>query len=372
MSWARFGRPARADLALATLLAVAAAVGSGVAARLGHAAVPLDRTGYALVIGAALALAVSRRWPLVTLAVTGLCAAGYLAVGYAYGPILLLVMFAVYSAVRHAPTRAALWCAGAVLSLLLIHLFTSDGRPGWPGVVPVVAWVVVPASVGYGLRLRQAAAQQARAEAIRQRVDDERLRIAQEVHDIVGHGLAAIKMQADIALHVLDRNPGHARPALEAISRSSRQALDELRSTLAATRRVDGDEHNPPTGLGGLDQLLRRMADAGVRVDLRTHGEPGTLLPAAVDLAAYRVAQESLTNVLRHGGGGQADLTIRYEPDGIAITVSNPLTGTPAAGTGSGIAGMRARVEALGGQVTAGPRDERFEVHVRLPLGDPA
>jgi signal transduction histidine kinase len=96
------------------------------------------------------------------------------------------------------------------------------------------------------------------------------------------------------------------------------------------------------------------------------------VLPAAVDLAAYRVVQESLTNVLRHGDGGSADLTIRYGPDSVTITVVNPLTGTACPGTGSGIAGMRTRVEALGGQVTAGPVAQRFEVHARLPLGVPA
>ncbi|GGN74767.1 two-component sensor histidine kinase [Actinoplanes lobatus] len=357
----------RADLVLAVLLAVTAVVGSRGAAEVSHPAAPLDPAGYALVVVAALALAVRRRKPLVALVVAALCTAGYLAMGYPYGPILALMMFAVYSAARHAPLRAALWCAVAALPLLVIHLFTSEGRLGWLGVVPVIAWVVVPATVGYGLRLRSAAARQARAETIRRSVDDERLRISQEVHDIVGHGLAAIKMQADVALHVMARNPGHARPALEAISRSSQQALDELRSTLATTR--DG---TPAAGLGGLDQLLRRMVDAGVDVHLHTDGERDRVLPPAVDLAAYRVVQESLTNVLRHGDGGPADLTIRYRPDSVTISVVNPLTGTPRPGTGSGITGMRARVEALGGQVTAGPVERRFEVSARLPLGAPA
>ncbi|MBO3736517.1 sensor histidine kinase [Actinoplanes flavus] len=355
----------RADLVLAVVLAVAAAVGSRGAAEVSHPAVPLDAAGYALVVTAALALALRRRKPLVSLVVAALCTAGYLAAGNPYGPILVLLMVAVYSAARHAPLPAALWCAVAMVPPLLVHLFTAEGRLGWLGVVPVAAWVVVPATVGYGLRLRSAAARQARAEAIRRSVDDERLRIAQEVHDIVGHGLAAIKMQADVALHVMARSPGHARPALEAISRSSQQALDELRSTLATTRGTDVG--TPPAGLGGLDRLLRRMADAGVDVRLHTDGERDATLPPAVDLAAYRVVQESLTNVLRHGDGGPADLTIRYRPDSVTITVVNPLTGTSRPGTGSGITGMRARVEALGGQVTAGPVERRFEVRARLP-----
>ena len=371
MRWMTFDRRLALDTALAGLLAVAAAAGSAVAAGVNHSAVPLGKAGYALVVVAALALTVRRRMPLVTLAVSALCTSVYLAVGYPYGPILILFMLAVYNAIRHAPLRAAGWCAAAALALLLVHLVTSDRRLGGLAVVPVVAWVVVPATIGYGLRLRHDAAQHARAEAIRQRVDDERLRVAQEVHDIVGHGLAAIKMQADVALHVMARDPDHAPLALQAISRTSQQALDELRSTLATVRRVDGDDRTPVAGLGDVDRLRQRMADAGVRVRLYISGEPGGL-PTAVDLAGYRVVQESLTNVLRHGGCGEADVTIRYEPESIGITVSNPFAGTPGAHAGSGIAGMRARVEALGGEFAAGPVARRFEVRARVPIGSPA
>ncbi|HEX8345793.1 MAG TPA: histidine kinase [Actinoplanes sp.] len=370
---ATFDRPLT-DLASAGLIAVAAAAGSAVAARVTPGSVPLGVPGYLLVVVASLALAVRRSQPLAALAVAAPCAAGYLAAGYAYGPVLIVVMIAVYNATRHAPLRPALWCAGAALALLLVHLLTSDRRLGWLGVVPVVAWVVVPAALGYVLRLRHEAARQARDDAVRRQVHDERLRVAQEVHDIVGHGLAAIKMQADVALHVMARQPGQAQQALEAISRTSGQALDELRATLAVVRRTDGGERTPAAGLGDLPALRLRMAEAGVRVDLHTSGEPGPAarVPAAVDLAGYRVVQESLTNVLRHGGSARADVTVRYEPGCVAITVQNPLTGPPASGTGSGIDGMRARVEALGGQFTAGPVAQGFEVHARLPTGRPA
>lgn len=242
----------------------------------------------------------------------------------------------------------------------------------------------MPATVGYGLRLRHEAARRARAETIRRRVDEERLRVAREVHDIVGHGLAAIKMQADIALHVMARRPEHAQVALAAISRTSQEALDELRGTLAAVR-------TPPRFRDGLEQLSRRMADSGVdvRLDIDAGAAAGAV-PAAVDLAAYRVVQESLTNVLRHGGCARADVTVRHEAGGITVTVANPRPGPAGTGTGSGtgsgsgsgsgtstgadagsgIAGMRARVEALGGELTAGPVAERFEVRARLPIGD--
>jgi signal transduction histidine kinase len=359
-----FDRPPTADLALAGVLAVAGVAGSALAGAVARP--PVGVPGYALVVAAALALAVRRRWPLVTLAAAALCTSAYLILGYPYGPILIVFMLAGYSATRHARPRRAVWyTTAAALALTLIHLLTSDRQLGGLGVVPVTAWVVVPAAIGYGLRVRQESARQARAEVIRQRV-------AQEVHDIVGHGLAAIKMQADIALHVLERKPGQAQVALAAISRTSSQALDELRATLAAVRRTDDDGRGLTAGLGRLDDLRQRMADAGVRVRLRTSGEHGAGIPAAVDLAGYRIVQESLTNVLRHSRCEEADVTVRYEADGVAITVSNPVIGTPPAGAGSGIAGMRARVEALGGEFTAGAVARRFEVHARLPIGSPA
>ncbi|WP_245722884.1 sensor histidine kinase [Micromonospora matsumotoense] len=365
----RWIRSSAADLALAALLAVSAAAGSAVADELGRPSVPLHLPGYVLVVIAALSLSGRRSRPLVTLMTAAVCTGGYLALGYAYGPIILVLMIAVYSAARHAPLRAAAWCAAATLMMLLAHLLTSDRALGWLGLVPAAAWVAVPGVLGYGLHLRHQAGQQARAEAIRQRLDDERLRVAQEVHDVVGHGLAAIKMQADIALHVMPRQPDQAKVALEAISKTSQQALDELRTTLAAVRHVDGDDRAPTASLSRLDDLRRRMADAGVTVRVHTTGERTGALPPAVDLAGYRIVQESLTNVLRHGRCEQADVTVQYAADNVTITVANPVDGTPTNGDGTGISGMRARVEALGGDFVAGPVAQRFEVRARLPSG---
>jgi signal transduction histidine kinase len=156
--------------------------------------------------------------------------------------------------------------------------------------------------------------------------------------------------------------------ALEAISRTSHQALGELRATLAVVRRPDADRA-PAPGLDRLDGLRERMADAGLQVSLHTAGERRAGLSAAVDLAGYRVVQESLTNAVRHSRAGQADVTVRYDLGSVTVTVTNPVTGARPAGTGSGIAGMRARVEALGGEFSAGPVEQRFEVQARLPTG---
>jgi signal transduction histidine kinase len=254
---------------------------------------------------------------------------------------------------------------------MLTHLLVHSHRLGLFGVVDVSAWVLVPFSLGFTLRMRREMAVRARAEAIRQSVDDERLRVAQEVHDIVGHGLAAIKMQADVALHVLAKKPDQAEVALEAISRTSSQALDELRATLAMVRRTGTDaERSPVPSLARLDELRRRMAEAGVYVRLENSGEPVAALPVAVDLTGYRIIQESLTNVLRHSGAEQATVGIRYEADSVLITVSNAVTEYSPGEGGSGISGMRERVLALGGEFTAGPSPgDGFEVRARLPTG---
>jgi signal transduction histidine kinase len=205
----------------------------------------------------------------------------------------------------------------AALILLLLHLLTNSAAlPGYLGVGPASAWVVVPFAIGATVRVTRESADRARAEAVQQRVDDERLWAAQEVHDIVGHGLAAIKMQADVALHLLAKRPEQAEAALDAISRSSREALDELRATLAVVRRTGTDtERSPGPSLARLGELRRRMSEAGLHVHLETVGEPRTL-SAAVDLTGYRVVQESLTNVLRHSAGDRFEVRASLPTEG--------------------------------------------------------
>lgn len=364
------------DTVLSAVMTLWGVVGTALAGRLSWAGVAIDAWGFALVVLAAAVLVVRRRWPLATLAVTTVATSVYLMLGYAYGPILLLFMIAVYTAARHARLARSMPSSLAALVLMLVHLLTSARAFGLlGGAIPVAAWVVVPFSVGFTLRTRQEAAARAKAEVIRQSVDDERLRVAQEVHDIVGHGLAAIKMQADIALHVLAKKPDQAQVALEAISRTSSEALDELRATLAVIRQ-SGEEaaRSPVPGLARLGELRQRMAEAGVYVRLETSGEPRTL-PVAVDLTCYRIVQESLTNVLRHGTAGRAAVSIRYEAGSVLVTVSSTMisgivTGHSPVEDGFGISGMRERVRALGGEFTAGPAPHsRFEVRARLPTG---
>lgn len=206
--------------------------------------------------------------------------------------------------------------------------------------------------------------------------------MAQELHDSVGHGLAVIAMQAGVALHVLARNPDKARESLEAIQAASRESLHGMRVQLDVLRSPEGEDapRRPAPGLADADVLLGRIRAGGLEIaaDLQA-GD----LPPEVDVTAYRILQESLTNVLRHAGVTLARVRVTREGDDLVVEVrdNGPASGADAGQgadgrSGSGIAGMRARAEALGGEFEAGPRPEGgFVVRARLPLAgraDPA
>ncbi|MGH3392518.1 MAG: sensor histidine kinase [Actinomadura sp.] len=362
--------PQRSDLILAGALAVVGVIGTAGTDDMTGVDRHVGALAFALVLANAVTVAFRRRLPLVTLAVTALLTSAYLVIGYPYGPIFFPFFVAVYTAAAHRPPAAAARVALGALGVLLVHLFTNEAAlAGFAGVVPASAWVVVPFAIGVTVRLTREAHEREQAEAVRRRVYDERLRIAQEVHDVVGHGLAAIKMQADVALHVLAKKPEQAERALTAISRTSTEALEEVRATLGVVRQIDDSDRLPPPGLDRLDELRQRMTEAGVQVDIDTTGIPREL-PAAVDLAGYRVVQESLTNVLRHGERKIASVRVAYAPDALVIAISNPASDASAARTGFGINGMAERVTALGGEFSAGPTGGgRFEVRASIPTG---
>jgi signal transduction histidine kinase len=259
--------------------------------------------------------------------------------------------------------------AGVALVALALHVVVPpDGNPGLTGLLPSTAFVAVPFAVG----VTRASAARSRADRARKLADDERLRVAQEVHDVVGHGLAAIHMQAEIALHLLARKPEQAETALTAISRTSKSALDELKVTLAVLRH--GEDRAPAPGVAQLPDLRDRLAHAGLPVRLSVSGEAaGTPVPVVVDLAAYRVVQESLTNVLRHAGTATAEVVVDRRPDALVVTVTDTGRGGTVTWGGTGLAGMRELVTALGGTFAAGPRTGGgFEVRASLPLGSPS
>ena len=353
-------RPTLPDIALAALLTAVGVLGTLGADRFSPIDHPVDPTALTLVITTALLLTLRRLFPITTLLLTATLTSTYLVLGYPYGPILLSFLVAAYTAARHTPLRRALPAAAAALVILLIHVLTTPTTlADLAALIPGSAWVAVPFAVGVSMRQYREGIARSRTEAIRRQVDAERLRLAQEVHDVVGHGLAAIKMQAEVALHLLDTQPTQAEVALTAISRTATEALDEVRTMVNATDR------SPTPGLARLPDLRDRMTNAGMQIDLDADPTPPDLAPAT-DLTCYRVVQESLTNALRHSLAKRATVRIRYEVDVVVINVSNPATRPPGP-DGLGIPGMRKRVAALGGHFAAGPANGTFTVQARIP-----
>jgi signal transduction histidine kinase len=334
---------------------------------------PVDTLGFALIAAAAAPLAVRRTWPLPTLAATVGAVVVYLALRYPYGPVFLGPVIAVYTVGAHLPLPRSLGLAA--LATLALSLPGALGAPDPVAAAQFIAWHAIwllgPWGIGAALRFhRMSVARDLDAES-RRRAYEQRLEVAREVHDVVGHGLAVINMQAGVALHVLDRRPEQARVALEAIRQASKESLDEVRATLAVFRQSDARRAEP--GLDQLEGLVAAMAERGLPVELVVSGQPAGL-SAAVDLAAYRIVQESLTNVVRHAGASRATVRVAYEPERVLVEVTDD--GRTRAGSwrrpggGHGIAGMRERASALGGELAAGPRPEGgFRVLARLPAG---
>jgi signal transduction histidine kinase len=327
-----------------------------------------DLLAVTLIAVAAAATVARRRWPVPTLVVATTATSAYLVIGYPYGPVLATVAVSVYSVARRLPLVPAAVLGAGALAVLSVHLFTNPvALDGAAGLIPAAAWVAIPFTVGVARRTVMEAVARERAESERRLVDAERLRLAQEVHDVVGHGLAAIRMQADIALHLRATRPGQAHVALEAISRASSDALAELRTTLAAISPVAAADRAPVPGLARVQELRRRVEDAGVTVEVAVHGPPRAL-PEAADLAAYRILQESLTNVVKHSPHPKATVDIAYRAGEVTVTVANQDLAAGDHVEGFGIAGMRRRVSHLGGTLTAGPaRPGVFEVRATIP-----
>ena len=209
-------------------------------------------------------------------------------------------------------------------------------------------------------------------EAAARAIADERLRIAQELHDVVAHSMGVIAVQAGVGSHVIETDPAEAKRSLDAISVTSRTTLAEIRRLLGVLRADgDGAAYAPAPGLADLDRLVADIRAAGVGVDVVTEGTPHEV-PPGVDLTAYRIVQEALTNVLKHAGPARAAVTVGYEPDAITLEVVDDGRGINGRATegGHGLLGMRERVAVYGGTLDAGPRvGGGFRVAARLPYG---
>lgn len=207
-----------------------------------------------------------------------------------------------------------------------------------------------------------------RDERARTAIAEERARIARELHDEVAHAMSVIAVQADAAEGALARDPALVERPLVAIRETARDALADMRRVLGGLRGTDPAALTPEPGLARIGGLVEQMRASGLDVDLRIEGEPAPL-PPSLDLAAYRVLQEGLTNVRKHAAARRVDVVVRYEPHAVAVEVSDDGDGSgPGGGTGRGLAGLRERVALLGGEFVAGPRPRGFALRVRLPL----
>ncbi|MBT2210813.1 MULTISPECIES: sensor histidine kinase [Actinomadura] len=362
----------------------------GTSHALGHT--DLDALGFGLLLAGPALLLFRRRDPVATLAGTALVTGLYLLRAYTYGPAPFSLAVALFAAVT-AGHRTAAWAGtGAGLAAyfgltMLIGVPESDrGEPGrlFPVERPtlgstifVIGWALVVLITAELLRARgQKAAEAARvrAEEERRQASEERLRMARELHDVLAHNISMINVQAGVALHLMDEHPEQARTALAAIKEASKEALTEMRGVIGALRaQGESAPRSPTAGLDRLDDLLDRARSAGLRVETEVTGERRPL-HASTDLAAFRIVQESLTNVTRHAGPGpvtarvriaygERDIEVRVEDDGRGAALLDDRPG------GSGIRGMRERAAALGGTFDAGPRSGGgFGVVARLPL----
>ncbi|MEU6388402.1 sensor histidine kinase [Streptomyces sp. NPDC046939] len=363
------------------LVTVFVLAGSHFAARNQTDRVALDLLARLLLITGCLVLLWRHRHPVPVAFATVVCASVYLGGGYPYGPVFLTVALACFSAIVAGHRRAA-WSAAGLLwlgHLLLAHWLyaylppSGDGPRPWGQEGLVAAWVLAVVAVAELARVRREQGEQARAErerAARRRADEERLRIARELHDVLAHSISVINVQAGVGLALLDTDPEQARTALTTIKDASKEALGEVRQVLDTLRAPGAAPRAPAPGLDRLPELVEQAAGAGLTVDVRTDGRRPALPPGA-DLAAFRIVQEALTNVVRHSESRRARVQLRYAGNQLRLTVDDegPASHAEAGGSGNGLAGMRERAAALGGTIEAGPRpDGGFRVVAELPL----
>jgi len=394
------------DVALALFITVMQV--QGTVARVAAEGAPrpltdLGNLGYVLLVVSGLAVAFRRRWPVPVFVITALASLVYYGLDFPDGPGWLGLFVALYTLAAYGDGRRSLVIAGVGTGVLSV---------GWllaaRGIEPhaAIGWVffrigasVGSVALGESVRSRRVIAAEAqeraelaertREEEARARVNAERLRIAREVHDTVAHAIAIINVQSGVTAHVLDKRPEQAREALEAIEQTSSRALREMRAILGVLRD-DGDGRMPQPGLGQIDELTAKARDAGLDVTLEATS-PATPLPSAVGSAAYRILQESITNVIRHAGPTRVTVALNPGKDVLEIRVTDegrraapgddparphlpaqlPAgngAGGPA-GPGRGILGMRERCQLLGGELDAKPTaGGGFEVTARLPL----
>jgi signal transduction histidine kinase len=338
---------------------------------------------YVLTAVSFLPLAFRRRFPMAVLAITSLGASAYELGHYPPNFVFLAPLVALYTVASMRDRRTAI-VAGTLAAIVQLGAAWMGVGAGnlWTEAVRIVALLGAAGALGDASRSRRAyiaeveqralEAERTREEEASRRVDEERLRIARELHDVTAHSLSIIAVQSGAASHVIDSDPAEARRSLEAIRRTSKDALDELRAMLGVLRAAgDGEVPLAPMpSLSRIDELVTTLRDAGHEVTADVDDDLGEI-PAVVEGSAFRIVQEAFTNVVRHAGQCHVVLVVRREDDALAISVDDDgrTPPTPLPLGGHGLAGMRERVTALGGQFEAGPRDAGgFRVAVHLPI----
>jgi signal transduction histidine kinase len=372
-AWGRY----RVDVPVA-LVVTAAQVGlTYLAAR--HHGGAVSAGGYVLLVAGGLALIWRRRFVATVLAVTLVTTLWYTTTANPDGPIWDALVVAFGTAIYYRKRAAAILSlvAGYIGSLWLPALVGPHKAPPATSALSLAVGLLVLLGGAEGIRFRHERAQAQRHikdEEARRVASEERVRIARDLHDVVAHNISVINVQAATALHLADRQPERAIEALTTIHGVSRQALVELRSILGVLRAVDDDglPRDPAPSLSQLDDLVTMATSAGLKVRVEEE-ELGPSLPKAVDVAAYRIVQEALTNAARHAAGSAAAVRIAREDGHLLVEVEDNggagVQSLAASGSGNGIAGMTERAEALGGTLTAGARPEGgFSVRARLPL----
>ncbi len=369
------------------LVVTAAQLGGSSAASYWHPGHSTSALAYVLLAVGGLSLIARRRYPVAVLAVTLVTAlwAGEQNAGVVWFALIVAFFTAVLARKRAAAVASLV--IGYVASVWPPWLIGQPGHATVGFALGLAAGLMFLLSVAEVLRIRSqraAALKRSQEEEVRRRASEERMRMARDLHDVVAHNISVINVQANTALHLMDRQPERARSALVTINDVSKQALVELRSVLGVLRDAGETAPRAPAPvLARLGDLVENAAAAGlaVRIEEDGHRVP---LPADVDLAAYRIVQEALTNSARHSGGGRATVRLGYgqaaleievlddgpprPPGGTPPGTRGPVSG-PGSGTGSGIAGMTERAAALGGTLSAGPGPEGgFGVRARLPL----
>jgi signal transduction histidine kinase len=370
-----------ADGALAAGLAAFVMLGTYFASQNQHGRRAFDAGTVALILVASGALAARRRYPVPVLLVVFGAVLSYFAIGYANGPIWLTLILAYVTAVLRGYRTAAAIVAviGVLVFPWMDYVIRDAAAPSFVGLAGLAAWLLVLLGAAEIVRIRRervAEAARIQEEETLRRASEERLRIARELHDALGHHLSLINVQSGVALHLNEDLPEEVRTSLAAIREASKEGLTELRSVLDILRD-EGERapRSPTSTLARLDDLVSQAAAAGLEVRAETDGAVRPL-PFGVDVAAFRIVQEALTNVTRHARGATATVRVSYGDEALTVQVDDDGRGSRTDGaagtgprTGKGIVGMRERVGALGGELQAGPRPEGgFRVRAKLPF----